>query len=148
MMKRLLTLAVVALPALSGAASAQTLDTVARQVRLQHRGCVIHDLREVYRGPVEGMQGPIVVVSYIFDSCDGSPAWRGTFGVFHEDRTGTLVPLRIVPEARLIPRTGNLENGQLRLSGAEYARTDPRCCPSVRRTATYVVRGNQFALIR
>jgi len=148
MMKTLLTLAVPAFLALAGPASAQQFDAAARQVRLQHRGCVIHDLREVYRGPIEGMAQPIVVVSYVFDSCDGSPAWRGTFSVFHEDRTGTLVALRIAPEARLVARNANLENGQLRMSGLEYARSDLRCCPSIRRTATYVVRGNQFTLVR
>lgn len=129
-------------------AGAQPLEAIVRQIQLQHRGCVIQNPREAFRGPVEGLATPIVIVTYTYEGCDGSNSWRATFGIFHEDRSGRLVGLRITPEPRFVVRTARVENGRIEVSGLDYGPGDPRCCPSIRRTAAYAVRGNAAVLSR
>ena len=121
-------------------ALAQPMDAILRHLRQAHPGCDIHNPRQTYRGHLEGSAAPVVFVAYTFEGCHGND-WRAVFGLFREEH-GRVLALAVTSLPRWPVHDVRVANGVIRATGLDYGPNDPRCCPTIRRGMTYVVRND------
>ncbi len=58
------------------------------------------------------------------------------------DDGGRVGTYRIASAPRWVVERVRVRRGVIEVSGLDYAPGDPRCCPSLRRSARYVLRGD------
>ncbi len=128
----------LALLALATPAHAQTADAIQKHILAQNPRCSLFAYNEHHRGPVPGLPDPVVIAAYTIEGCVGND-YRRTIGVFHL-QNGRIATFRTPP----IDGPSPTEKGAFALQGDRiiirspaYAPDDPRCCPSLQRTATY-----------
>ena len=143
----------LALAALLGAAPPALGQTnpLRRQIEAELRRdqCTMTRYALAWRGQMPGEARPVSVVTYSYEGCGGGNNWASVLGVFlQEGGRHRQVPL---PRGATLPdvveRVG-VADGRILVEGVSYGPDDPRCCPSQRRRAAFVLQDGRLAPAR
>ena len=118
---------------------------IARQAR-RERGEEYEDARTVMTGDLDGDGVPETIVLYTIESQGGSNNYVQYLAVFARAR-GNLVAVTHTAVGGKMRRSVDLSsvnNGRVNLKTLSYAPTDASCCPSVKATTSYLLKGRML----
>ena len=119
----------------------QSSATIQTYLSEANKNCSLYAYQENFRGRIPGADHPITIASYTVESCGGSNQAERTVGVFYE-ADGRVKqykpPDPPIPGPDVDDRNGVTVRGtQITVRYSDYGPDDPRCCPSLKRTANY-----------
>jgi hypothetical protein len=135
------------------ATQAQTATATAIQQYLteQFHGCSLYAYQENFRGPLPGADRPVAIASYTIKSCGGGNNYARTVGVFYavngkvqQFKAATPIDGPDVDD----PSGVTVQGDRITVRSSAYAPDDPRCCPSLKRTASYRLMNGAIVLAR
>jgi hypothetical protein len=118
---------------------------IARQAR-RERGEEYEDARTVMAGDLNGDGVPETVVLYTIESQGGSNNYVQYLAVFAR-RRGDLVAITHTAVGGKMRRSVDLSsvnNRRVNLKTLSYAPTDASCCPTLKASTSYVLRGGML----
>lgn len=131
-------LLLLALLAAASPARAQSGDAIQKHLLVQNPRCSLFAYQELHRGPVAGLPDPVVIAAFTIEGCVGND-YRRTVGVFHL-QNGRIASFRTPTIEGPSPDDKGaftLQGDRITIRSLAYGPNDPRCCPSLQRTAIY-----------
>lgn len=119
----------------------QSSAAIQKYLGQQNKGCSLYAYQESFRGAITGVDQPVTIASYTLEGCGGGNDYARTVGVFYE--AGGQIwqykpPSPAISGPDVDDRGGVTVHGdQITVRYSDYGPSDPRCCPSLKRTARY-----------
>jgi hypothetical protein len=131
----------VVVSVLPTATHAQTSAAIQKYLHQQARGCSLYAYQENFRGKLPGAEMPVTIATYTLESCSGGNDAVRTVGVFYEANGAVHQlkrPARPIDGPDVEDSAGvTIQGDRITIRFSDYAPTDPRCCPSLKRTRSY-----------
>jgi LppP/LprE lipoprotein len=134
-------LAIAAICAVPAAAHAQSAEAIQKYLTAHARGCTLYGYREYYRGKIPGIDQTVAIAAYTLESCGGGNNYARTVDVFYGTDAAVRQmrqPMQGVPGPDADDPNGvTLVGDTMTVRYSDYAEADPRCCPSLKRSARF-----------
>jgi hypothetical protein len=145
-------LAAVALPVSFAGARAQSAADIQRDLNRRSPGCSLYAYQEYFRGQIPGMKPPVTIAAYTLEGCGGGNNYARTVGAFYEAHGEVqqfTPPTPPVPGPDVGDRDAvTVRGNRITVRYKDYAANDPRCCPSLKRSARYILRHGAIVAAR
>lgn len=133
-------------------AHAQSAAAIQKYLTAQSKGCSLYAYQENFRGALQGAGRPVVIAAYTLESCGGGNNYMRTVGVFYE-ADGKVQqfkpPASPIAGPDVDDREGvTVQGDRITVRSSAYAPSDPRCCPSLKKTTVYILVNGAIVLAR
>ena len=128
---------------LSGGAGAraQSADAIQKYLAARAPECSIYGYEEYFRGSIPGMSQSVTVAAYTVEGCGGGNNWARFVSAFYSPdgsvrefgHSAAGIPGPDIGDRRGVTVRGD----RMTVRYSDYAPQDPRCCPSLHKTAAY-----------